>query len=135
MKLKRNHKIRVKNNKTLPRRVRRMVRPVCNKKLSVRKRIQVWGEGSIVDYEINLRAMMAAFYCCTGGADIAKAVSFLGVPGGKSWEKAFTRHSPKMCDIISFVVNIVIIKSLEEEIRIIIREKLVKSKYTNEQMP
>ena len=52
--------------------------------------------------------MMAAFYCGTGGADIAKAVSFLGIPGGKSWEKAFVRHSPKMCDIISSVVNGVI---------------------------
>ena len=89
-----------------------MIRPVRNKKLSVRKRAKIWGKGSTVDYEINLRAMMAAFYCGTGGADIAKALSFIGIPSGKSWEQAFTRHSPKMCEIISSVVNGEIRKSL-----------------------
>ena len=134
LQLKRNCKIRARKNKTLPRRERRMIRPVRNKKLSVRKRAKIWGKGSIVDYEINLRAMMAAFYCGTGGQDIAKALSFLGIPGGKSWEQAFTRHSPKMCDIISSVVNGVIRQSLEEEIKITIREILVTNKYTNEQI-
>ena len=75
---------------------------------------------------------MADFYCGTGGQDIAKALSFLGILSGKSWEQALTRHSPKMCDIISSVVNKVIRKSLEEEIKITIREKLVENKYTNE---
>ena len=90
LKLKRDHKVRVMNRKFLPRREKRMNRLVGNKKLSVRDRLRVWGKGSIVDYEINLRAMMAAFYCGTGAADIAKAISFLGLPGGKSWEKLFS---------------------------------------------
>ena len=63
-----------------------MIRPFRNKKLSFRKRAKIWGKGSIVDCEINLRAMMAAFYCGTSGQDIAKALSFIGIPGGKSWE-------------------------------------------------
>ena len=110
-----------------------MIRLVRNKKLSVRTRAKIWGKGSTVDYEINLRDMMAAFYCGTSGADIAKALSFLGIPGGKLWEQAFTRHSPKMCEIISSVVNGEIRKSLEEEIRVTIREKLLGIKYTNDQ--
>ena len=111
-----------------------MIRPFMNKKLSVRKRVKIWGKGSIVDYEINLRAMMAAFYCGTDGQDIAKALSFLGILGGKSWEQVSTRHSPKMCEIISSVVNGEIQKSLEEEIRVTIREKLLKSKYKNDEI-
>ena len=118
----------------MPRREQRIIYPVRNKKLSVRKRATIWGKGSIVDYEINLRAMMAAFYCGTGGQDISKALSFLGIPSGKSWEQAFTRHSPKMCDVISSVVNGVIRQSLEEEIKTTIREILVENKYTNEQI-
>ena len=54
LKLKRDHKVHVMNRKFLPRREKRMIRPVQNKKLSVRDRLRVWGKGSIVDYEINL---------------------------------------------------------------------------------
>ena len=92
MKLQRDHKVRKMNKKYLPRREQRMIRPVRNKKLSIRKRLRVWGKGSIVDYEINLRAMMAEFYCGTGAADIAKAISFLGLPGGKFWEKLVSKY-------------------------------------------
>ena len=129
LKLKRDHKVRVMNRKFLPRREKRMIRPVRNKKLSVRDRLRVWGKGSIVDYEINLRAMMAAFYCGTGAADIAKAISFLGLPGGKSWEKSFSNHSPKMCNLITSVVNGVVKMSLVAEIEVTIAEKLKDEKY------
>ena len=62
--------------------------------------------------------MIAAFYCVTGGADIAKASSFLRVPGSKLWERVFARHSSKMCGIISSVVN--------EEIRTSLKGKFMR---------
>ena len=52
--------------------------------------------------------MMTAYYCGTGGDDIAKCGSFLGVSGGKSWERSFSRHSPRMCKLIISIVNGVI---------------------------
>lgn len=97
----------------------------------------MWGEGSIYEFDINLRAMMAAFYCGTGGADIAKAISFLGVPGGKSWERAFVRQSPKTCNIISSVVNGVIRKNLQEDgsyfVRIWLKVNTQMKKLTGQQ--
>ena len=44
LQLKHDYKIRVRKNKTLPRRERRMIRLVRNKKLRVRKRAQIWGK-------------------------------------------------------------------------------------------
>ena len=46
-------------------------------------------EGDILDFEINVRAMMAALYCGTGGEDIVNVGSFLSIPGGKSWGCSF----------------------------------------------
>ena len=134
IKLKRDHQLRRIKEKILPRREKRMIRPLRNKKFSVRERVRVWGKGSIIDYEINLRAMMAAFYCGTGAADIAKAISFLGLPGGKSFERSFSNHSPKMCKLITSVVNGVVRSSLKAEIEETIREKLNDEKYTHEQI-
>ena len=111
-----------------------MVRPLHNKKFSVRDCLCVWGKGSIIDYEINLQAMMAAFYCGTGAADIAKAVSFLGLSGGKSFERSFSNRSPKMCKLITSVINGLVRNSLKAEIEETIREKLNDEKYTNEEI-
>lgn len=111
-----------------------MIRPLRNKKFSVRNSLRIWGKGSIVDYEINLRAMMTAFYCGTGAADIAKVGSFLGLPGGKSWEKSFSNYSPKMCKLITSVVNGVVANSLKAEIEATIREKLNDEKYTDNEI-
>ena len=46
----------------------------------------MWGKGSITDSAINIRAIMAAFYCGTGAGDFGNVASFLGASGGKSWE-------------------------------------------------
>ena len=60
--------------------------------------------------------MMTAFYCGTGCDDIANCGSFLGVSGGKSWGRSFSRQSPKMCKLILSIVNGVIEDSLKDEI-------------------
>ena len=133
LKLKRNNKVRFMEQKTLPSRSERVIAPVRNKKLSLRKRFKDWGKGSVVDYEINLRAMMAAFYCGTGADDIAKATSFIGIPGGKSWERSFSNYSPRMCSLIISVVNGVIKSSLEGEIKATI-EEILAEKYSEEEI-
>ena len=77
---------------------------------------------------------MAAFYCDTGAAGIDQAISFLGLPGGKSWEKSFSNHSPKMCELIISVVNRVVKRSLEGEITAKNCEKLINETYLEEQI-
>ena len=64
--------------------------------------------------------MTAAFNCGTGAEDIAHCASFLGVPGGESWERSFSRYSPKFCMLIISVVNGVIASILRNEIVAII---------------
>ena len=39
-----------------------------------------------LDFEINIRAMLTAFYLGTGELDIGGYASFLGLPGGRGWE-------------------------------------------------
>ena len=68
--------------------------------------------------------MMAAFYCGTGAEDIAKCGSIFGIPGGKSWERAFSRYSPKLCRTITTVVKEIMRNTLKEEITASIADKL-----------
>ena len=75
--------------------------------------------------------MQAEFYCGTGAAGIAKAISFLGLSGGKSWEKSFSNHSPKLCKLITSVVNGVLKTRLVATIEAIIKEKIKCEKYTD----
>ncbi len=100
--LKRNYLQKVHNKKNLPRRIRKQVQPVQLKHVSSREQIRTYAKrkGEIMDFEINVRAMMAAYYTGSGGEDIANCVPFLGIPGGKYWECVFTHHSPKMCKLI-----------------------------------
>lgn len=84
------------------------------------------GKGSIVDYKINIRAIIASFYCGTGAADIVRSNVIMGVPSYKSWERLYSNHSLKLCELINSVANGVIDTSLRGEIEATIREKLVQ---------
>ena len=77
-----------------------------------------------MDFEVSVHAMMAAFYCGTGVEDIAEYASFFCISGGKSWERAFSRHSPRMCRMINSVVKEIMVKSLKQKITAIIANKL-----------
>ena len=55
----------------------------------MKKIIKSWEKGSTTDYDLNTRAMMAAFYCGTGAGDIGNFSSFLDISGGKSWKIYF----------------------------------------------
>ena len=103
----------------------RQIKATRMKKLSARERLRtIKKKGSIMEFEVNVRAMMSSFYCGTGGQDIANFGSFLGVPCGKYWERAFSRHSPSMCKLITSVISDVMHDSLKAEISATITEKL-----------
>ena len=124
--LKKNNKQRFYNKVILPRRENRLIRPKQNKKISLRKRILTLEKGkhAILDYEINIRAILAAFYCGTGPDGTARNNAFMGVPGCKSWERSCHNHSSKVTKLIRSVVDKVIDNALREEITASIRLKL-----------
>ena len=65
-----------------------------------------------------------AFYLGTGGYNIGAMACFLGLPGGRSWERTFHRHSKKIHTKIISVTNSIMAKAFEDEVIATIREKL-----------
>ena len=86
----------------------------------------------VMDYSVNVRAILASFYIGTGGMDIGLVNSCQGIAGGKSWEKTFYNHSPKICKGIMNVVNATLDANLKEEIDLTIQEKLEDKYSTSE---
>ena len=87
----------------------------------------------VMDYAVNIRAVIASFYVGTGGLDIGLINSVQGVKGSENWEKTFTRHSPDICKAIIKVNEEIIAESLEEETSLTIKEKLA-GKYTEDEI-
>ena len=85
-----------------------------------------------MDYTVNVRSILSSFYIGTGGMDIGLINSCLGVAGGKSWEKNFTRSSPAVCKALMKVVDSTIADNLNEEIDLTIRAKLEDKKSKSE---
>ena len=54
------------------------VHPVPNKKFKK----GTGNQSYTLEYELNIRAMMSAFYIGTGGFDIGELVGMFGLPGG-----------------------------------------------------
>ena len=77
-----------------------------------------------MDCAVNVRAVLASFYIGTGGMDIGLANLCQGIAGGKSWERTFTRHSPKVCKANLKVVDESLDANLKDEIDLTIVEKL-----------
>ena len=102
----------------------KMLVPTSNKKFSKRSRIRNAGRQGSLESEINLRAMMSAYYAGTGGSDIGNVSAFLGIPGGKSFERTYHRHSPSMTKHIMKVAEDAMLGALNDEIEASIREKL-----------
>ena len=77
-----------------------------------------------LDYEVNIWAMIAAFYIGTGGFDIGEVVGMVGLPGGKGWERQYHRHSPFLNEIVINLADKMMKQSLIREIDATISEKL-----------
>ena len=85
-----------------------------------------------LEYELNIRATMSAFYTGNGGFDIGELVGMFGLPGGKGWEHTHSRHTPYLNDIIISLAEKMIKESLRQEINLTIRDKLEEKGYTEE---
>lgn len=73
--------------------------------------------------EVNIRAVLSAFYIGTGGGDVSKVLGMLGVGGSLSFERNFTNHSPKISKIIREVCDNLIYHSFVGEVIVTIKEK------------
>ena len=104
------------------------VHPVPNKKFKTGRGNQSY----TLEYELNIRAMMSAFYIGTGGFDIGELVGMFGIPGGAGWERQHSRHTPFLNQIIIDLAEKMMKESLHREIDATIRDKLGNLGYTEE---
>ena len=104
------------------------VHPIPNKKF----RKGSGNQSYFLEYELNIRAMMSAFYIGTGGFDIGELVGMFGLPGGTGWERTHSRHTPFLNDIIIRLAETMMEESLRRDIDLTIRDKLEKKGYTEE---
>ena len=83
--------------------------------------------------ELNTRALLSSFFIGSGGQDIGSVANFFGFPGGKSWERFFSRKSKKVQELIINIVDEILNDSLANEIIAKIRV-LLKGKATEEEI-
>ena len=101
------------------------IHPIPNKKFKGRKGNHLY----TLEYQINIRGMMAAFLIGTGGFDIGELIGMFGLPGGTGWERQFHRHSPFLNQIVIDLADKMMKKSLVCEIDATIKEKLEAEGY------
>jgi hypothetical protein len=99
----------------------------------VKNRTKKHKQREVMDYAVNVRAILASFYIGTGGMDIGLVNSCQGIAGGKSWEKTFYNHSPRICKAIMKVVEDTLATNLIEEIDLTIAAKLA-GKYSESEI-
>ena len=87
----------------------------------------------MLDYEINIRAVLSCFYHGTGTSDIGSGVSFLGVPGGLLFDRTANNHSEYVNSQISSVCQAIIKEGLTSKIKTIIKHRLV-NEYSEEEI-
>ena len=79
-------------------------------------------------YQLNIWAAFESFYLDIGGYDIGVLTCFLGIPGGRYWERTFHRHSELIHDTVMFVADDIMKKAYDEEIAATIRKELKDDK-------
>ena len=107
---------------------KKRVHPIPNKKFKKGSGNQSYS----LEYELNIRAMMSAFYIGTGGFDIGVLVGMFGLPGGTYRERTHSRHTPFLNEIIINLAEKMMKESLRREIDATIRDKLEEKGYTDE---
>ena len=74
-------------------------------------------------YQINLRTVLTAFYIGTGGYDIGSIACFLGINGGRSWERSFHRHSETIHSVILETTKEILDNAFLGEVEATIRDE------------
>ena len=75
--------------------------------------------------EINVKAMLSAFYMGTCGFDVGLFASFFGIPGGCYFERNFSRHSPSVADEIIAIGKLFIAGAIYGEIKATKKKNMV----------
>ena len=86
-----------------------------------------------MEYDANLRAVLGCYAIGTGPLDIGTTVSFLGLPGGRSFDRQFYRYSDIVNRKIIALSSEIIDEALCDEISLTISEKL-KNKYNDDEI-
>ena len=84
--------------------------------------IQNWGNPDLTkqpcsnEYQLNVRTMLCAFINGTGGLDISRTLTMMGLGGGTAFKRFFYRNAPYVHEKIVAVVNGLINESLKKEV-------------------
>ena len=71
----------------------------------------------MINYDINLRTIFAAYHCGTGSLDVVKMLSMLGCNINLNFERSFSRNMPSIHKKIIVCSNRIIEKALRDEIK------------------
>ena len=66
--------------------------------------------------QINVKAVLASYYIGSSGLDVGSVANFLGVPGGKHWEREYNRKSPHAANKIIELVETIVYDSMVVEV-------------------
>jgi len=91
---------------------------------------KIGGQHRTLDFDLNIRAMLSAFYLGTGGYDIGGMASFFGIPGGRGFERTFHTHSSTIHRVILDECTKILDEAMNEEIVATIHNKL-KGSYSD----
>ena len=76
-----------------------------------------------LDSEINVRGILGAFHIGTAGYDVGKLMSMMGVQGANSFERNFTRHSPKISAVTRDVCREIMREAMYNEVIATLEDK------------
>jgi hypothetical protein len=91
--------------------------PAMQTKMGLPK-ISSMGRYGMVSYEINLRAILSAYMIGTGGFDICRVMTMMGISGGPVFERQFYKCSAYIHHKIIEVCAKVVRDALDEEIEL-----------------
>ena len=75
------------------------------------------GKVKMISFYVNIRAILGAFMIGTGGYDVGKLFTMVGIPGGSSFERDFYRHEQYVHDRTIKRYKRIIDRSHRDEIR------------------
>ena len=79
-------------------------------------------KAKMVSFDLNIRAILGSFMIGTGGHDVGKLLTMMGIPGGSSFERGFYRHGQHVHDRIIKRCRAIIDRSLRDELKTTVTE-------------
>ena len=101
------------------------INALTNTSSVLKTKINKYVVNNALHYQLNICAILLAFYLGTGGYDVGSIACFFGIPGGRGWERTFHHHSGRIHEVIMGV--------FEDEVIAMIKEKM-KDNYSNDEI-